>query len=137
MPWQCKICGRSFRNTHQSHSCNTRAVEEAFAGPGLKWFPLYRELLEKATVALPPFYEHCPSVGVMWRDRSTFAEFRFTRESLYIFLFSVRLNKERNPVQYLKTSANRVVHKYSITDNSRFDTIIEWIRESYVLTQQQ
>ena len=52
----------------------------------------------------------------------------------YMF-YSERLKPERNPGGHLQTSANRVVHKIAVTDNSGFDKILDWIVESYVLTQ--
>lgn len=76
MSWKCEICGRTFRNKNQNHSCNARSVDAAFSGNGRKWL-----------------------------------------------------------IKYLQTSANRVVHKIAVADNSGFGEILDWIVESYVLTQ--
>lgn len=86
---------------------------------------------------LPEFYEYCPSVGVMWKDKSTFAEFKYARDAFHIIFFAEHLMPERNPIQFLKTSAHRVAHKIAVTDNSNFPEILIWIEESYVLTQNQ
>jgi hypothetical protein len=135
MTWKCPLCGRPFRNQNQMHSCNSRTVDEAFAGNGKKWLPLYNELLAAARNILPEFYEHCPSSGVMWKDKSTFAEFKYTRNAFNIVFYADRLKPEREPVKYLKTSAKRVVHMIACTHNKNFPQILEWIEESYILTQ--
>jgi hypothetical protein len=135
MPWICETCGRSFNRKGQSHSCSSRTLDNAFSGEKAKWRELYSELRERTAARVGEFTEYCPSVGVMWKHTSTFAEAKFKKDCMEVAFYSDRLRPERNPVKWLQTSANRTAHLITVTDNNNFDEIIDWIAESYALTR--
>lgn len=135
MPWTCETCGRTFNRKRQSHSCSSRLLDDVFSGGKEKWRGLYMELLQRTKEQVGEFTEYCPSVGIMWKHTSTFAEVKFKRESIEIVFYSERLRPERNPDRWLQTSVNRTAHAIIVTDNSNFEEIIDWITESYALTR--
>lgn len=135
MPWTCENCGRTFNRKSQSHSCNSRRLDDAFSGDKAKWRELYQELLERTKDRVGEFIEYCPSVGIMWKHTSTFAETKFKKNCIEVVFFSDRLHPERKPDRWLQTSANRTAHSILVTDNSNFDEFIDWIAESYALTK--
>lgn len=133
--WTCEICGRTFRRQGQSHSHDARTKEDAFRGDKVKWLPLYENLKARAVERLGPFSEYYPSVGVMWKQTSTFAEVKCKKDVMEIAFYSDRLHPEREPTRWLQTSTNRVAHLISVKDDRNFETILNWIVESYLLTQ--
>lgn len=135
MSWTCEICGRTFNRRGQSHSCDSRPLEEAFSGWKAKWRELYMELLEGTKERVGSFTEYCPSVGVMWKHTSTFAEVKFKRDNMEVVFYSEKLRTERNPDRWLQTSANRVAHAVLVKDNTNVNELIDWIEESYALTR--
>jgi len=74
----------SSKEGDQLHSCRTYDIDHAFARIGQRWLPFYRRVLSLARERLPPFSEHFPAVGVLWRGSSTFAEFRSTKEEFFV-----------------------------------------------------
>ena len=134
MSWICEVCGRGFARRNQLHSCSANDLEHAFSGNGKKWLPLYQKILSIGRENLPPFTEHFPSVGIMWRGSSTFAEFRYTKNKFYAFFFLDTLREESHPIKHFQMSTNRVVHQVSVNEEN-VDEIMIWIVESYYLTQ--
>ena len=71
----------------------------------------------------------------MWKQTSTFAEVKCKKDVMEIAFYSDRLHPEREPTRWLQTSTNRVAHLISVKDDRNFETILNWIVESYLLTQ--
>ena len=134
MSWICEVCGRGFARRNQLHSCSANDLDHAFSGIGKRWLPLYRKLLSIAREELPPFTEHFPSIGIMWRGSSTFAEFRFTKREFFVFFFWDSLRVDSDPVKHFQMSTNRVAHQVVVNEDN-VDQVLEWIADSYFLTQ--
>ncbi len=136
MAWQCERCGREFRQRNTTHACNTgREVEAVFTGIRARWQPLYGGIKRAFEARGLPFYEYCPSSGVLWKQRCTFAEFKPKRDTLEVCCFSDRLQPDRHPVRTLQPSTNRVLHSVELKEDADLATLIDWLTESYVLTQ--
>ncbi len=110
-------------------------LDKAFSLSKAKWKPLYLELLSSAKNALPEFREYFPAVGILWKHTSTFAGIKCTQKALQIEVYSDRLHPERSPAKSAQMSANRVMHLFEAADNSAFESILEWVYESYNLTK--
>ncbi len=110
-------------------------LDKTFSLSKAKWKPLYLKLISYGKDVLPEFHEYFPAVGVLWKHTSTFAGIKCTQKAMQIEIYSASIHPERNPVKTMQASANRVMHLIEIADDSAFDLIFEWIKESYFLTK--
>lgn len=101
------------------------------------WRPLYDQLKDFAIQQLPEFHEYFPAIDILWKHTSTFATIKVRKAGLQIEFFSDQLHEDRKPTKILELSKNRIAHTIEITNNKDFPLIIEWIKESYLLTKKK
>ena len=112
-----------------------QSMENAFAGGKAKWLPLYKALLAQAKKALPPFIEHYPAVGIIWRHKVNFATVNATLSALRVEVYFDGLRPELNAVKTLVNSKHRVAHTFNVVSEQDFARMLPLINASYELTQ--
>ena len=106
-----------------------------FVGVREKWLPLYLQIRDMAINKVGLFDEHMTTSAVLWKHKTTFAEVSAKKDYMVIAFFSDKLHEEWKPSKSLQTSKNRIVHYFEVTDNASFQTLIEYITQSYALTK--
>lgn len=121
---------------NHSHCCGpSRGVDSVFAGEAARWRPLYDRLLSGARARHGAFEEFAPKEGIIWRERSNFASILLTKNTLRVNAISNTTHPERNPSGVLVMSPTRVNLQYALAFEDDISDVLDWITESYVLTQ--
>ena len=105
-----------------------------FSGVRAPWLPLYQQFRTRAEKTLGKFTEHETSRGIVWKHTTSFAEYNARRAALVIAFPAETAHKTWRAAKTLQTSKKRVVHYFDITDASRFDELLAYLKDAYTLT---
>ena len=132
-PWICPACGREFRRTGQSHTCDpVTSLEDRLA----LLTPLQREICEAVLALLPNIGDvkvEPVRVGLFLKHGRIFASLRLRQSGMrLLILLPRRLDHPRLTYSKSNSSPSRIAHGTTLRTPSDVDAdVMRWLAESY------
>jgi hypothetical protein len=130
MPWICPVCGRSFRNTHQSHSCATVPIEKHFLNrpPELK---LICERILDQVRAIGTVQVNVMNGAILVAGQTTFLALKVKKDHVELEILSDREITEFPIYKTFRVSRSRVALFVKVQQRSEIDAqLMSWISEA-------
>ncbi len=133
--WTCPVCGRSFANRNQAHTCAPlRSLDDAFAGTD----PVVRELFDRVLGEVAPVTVLPEKTRIALAVRMSFAAFRPRRHWLDGHLVLVRQAEHPLFRRVQVLSRRNIVHEFRLTDPTELDAgFVSLLREARVVGEQR
>jgi hypothetical protein len=133
MTWKCPQCGKEFRNTNQSHSCNSVDVDVHFKNKS----PQVHEIYDKLIMQVKKFGKitfNPVKTSIQLKANSTFLSIKPKRDSIEIE-FQLDHEVDEFPIyKNFRISKNRVLH-FAVLESTKDikPSLIRWLKQSYKL----
>jgi len=131
--WSCPACGREFRRTGQSHSCDPlMTLDERLA----LLEPRQRAICEAVLARLPEIGDvqvEPVRVGLFLKRGSVFASLRLRRAGMRLLVMLPRvLDHPRLSHTKVRSGTLRIPHATTLRHSDDVDdTVLSWLAESY------
>jgi|CXWL01.1.fsa_nt_gi hypothetical protein len=131
-PWTCPACGREFRRTGQSHTCDpVTSLEDRLA----LLTPLQREICEAILALLPQVGDvkvEPVRVGLFLKHGRTFASLRLRRAGMRLLIMLPRRLDHPRLAYSKSNSTSNIAHGITLRAASDVDADVQrWLAESY------
>lgn len=133
MSWTCPECNRTFKNTHQSHSCVIKSLDAHFIAQEPQVRATYDTLESKLNAIID--FEISPVINaIMFTSETTFLAIKPKKRWIDLE-FSLDYNANEFPIhKIVRISKTRFAHFVSVQQPGDIDDqLIEWIKQAYQL----
>ncbi|MDX1429050.1 MAG: DUF5655 domain-containing protein [Rhodothermales bacterium] len=118
--WECPTCGRRFKNTNQSHSCQLFSLEHHLWNKPAKVVALYQMLAAFAEEIGEVDIEPMKST-ILFRRETAFWSVAIHRTFVRVLFQLHRLLPDRSEWHVTQVSPGRYVYEVKLTDPDQID----------------